>query len=169
MAHTVRRWTLDDLTIIQDVLWKTWLDSYSHFIPEQDLKSYFSEHYDMDSVRSLFYNPMADGFVALDEEKIVGFMRTARDTEENRFYVSSLYVLPQFQAKGLGRALMRRAADEARGFKLDRLWIGVMVQNTQAVEYYKTLGYEIVRTEPFTMGNSTVDHYIGFIKLDSIQ
>jgi hypothetical protein len=26
-----------------------------------------------------------------------------------------------------------------------------------------------VRTEPFTMGASTVDHYIGFIKIDSIH
>ena len=84
MAHIVRRWTLDDLGIIQDVLWKTWLDSYSHFIPEEDLKAYFSEHYDMDSLRSLFHNPMADGFVAEADGNVVGFMRTARDPEENR-------------------------------------------------------------------------------------
>ena len=169
MAQTVRRWTLDDLTVIQDVLWKTWLDSYSHFIPEEDLRSYFSEHYDLDSLRTLFHNPMADGFVALDDTSIVGFMRTARDPEENRYYVSSIYVLPQYQAKGMGKALMERAAKEAKAFRLDRLWVGVMVQNTQAVDWYKSMGYEVVRTEPFTMGKSTVDHYIGFIKIDSIR
>lgn len=169
MAQLVRRWTLDDLTIIQDVLWKTWLDSYSHFIPEEDLRSYFSEHYDLDSLRTLFHNPMADGFVAVDDEKVVGLMRTARDPEENRYYVSSIYVLPHYQAKGLGKALMERAAQEAKAFRLDRVWVGVMVQNTQAVDWYKTMGYEVVRTEPFTMGKSTVDHYIGFIKLESIR
>jgi ribosomal protein S18 acetylase RimI-like enzyme len=77
--------------------------------------------------------------------------------------------MPQYQTKGLGRALMKRAADEAKGFHLDRIWVGVMVENKQAVDWYKTMGYEIVRTEPFTMGASTVDHYIGFIKLDSIR
>ena len=169
MAQSVRRWTLDDLTIIQDVLWKTWLDSYSHFIPEEDLRSYFSEHYDLDSLRTLFHNPMADGFVALDDEKLVGFMRTARDPEENRYYISSIYVLPHYQTKGLGRALMIRAAAEVKAFRLDRVWIGVMVQNHQAVDWYKTMGYEVVRTEPFTMGKSTVDHYIGFIKIESIR
>ncbi len=169
MPPLVRRWTLEDLTIIQDVLWKTWLDSYSHFIPEEHLRSYFSEHYDVDALRALFHNPLADGFVAIDEGKIGGFMRTAHDPEENRYYVSSLYVLPQFQSKGLGRALMRRAAEVAKGFHLDRVWVGVMVENKQAVDWYKTMGYEIVRTEPFTMGASTVDHYIGFIKIDSIH
>ncbi len=169
MAHFVRRWTLDDLTIIQDVLWKTWLDSYSHFIAEEDLRSYFSEHYDLDSLRTLFHNPMADGFVVVDDGKLVGFMRTARDPEENRYYVSSIYVLPHYQAKGLGKALMERAAQEAKAFRLDRVWVGVMVQNTQAVDWYRTMGYEVVRTEPFAMGKSTVDHYIGFIKLESIR
>ena len=169
MALPIRRWTLDDLTIIQDVLWKTWLDSYSHFIPEADLRSYFSEHYDLDSLRTLFHNPMADGFVAIDNNTVIGFMRTARDPEENRYYVSSIYVLPQFQAKGLGRALMVKAAEEAKAFRLDRVWVGVMVQNTQALDWYKSMGYEIVRTEPFTMGQSTVDHYIGFIKVDLIR
>ena len=169
MSHLVRRWTLDDLTYIQDVLWKTWLDSYSHFIPEENLRAYFSEHYDLDSLRTLFHNPMADGFVVMDDGRVVGFMRTAREPEENRYYVSSLYVLPQYQTKGLGKALMKRAADEAKGFHLDRVWIGVMVENKQAVDWYKTMGYEIVRTEPFTMGASTVDHYIGFIKIDSIH
>jgi ribosomal protein S18 acetylase RimI-like enzyme len=169
MAKSVRRWTLDDLTTIQDVLWKTWLKSYSNFIPEEDLRSYFSEHYDLDALRNLFHNPMADGFVAIVDGKIMGFMRTARDPEENRYYVSSLYVMPQSQSKGLGKALMRRAAEEAKGFHLDRIWLGVMVQNTQAVDWYKSMSYEIVRTEPFTMGNSTVDHYIGYIMLKSIH
>ena len=169
MAQPIRRWTLDDLAVIQDVLWKTWLDSYSHFIPEADLKSYFSEHYDLDSLRTLFHNPMADGFVALDDDKVAGFMRTARDPEENRYYISSIYVLPQFQTKGLGRGLMVRAGEEARAFRLDRIWIGVMVQNAQALDWYKSMGYEVVRTEPFTMGQSTVDHHIGFIKIESIR
>ncbi len=169
MGQLVRRWTLDDLTVIQDVLWKTWVHSYSHFIPEEDLTSYFSEHYDLDSLRTLFHNPMADGFVAEDEGVVVGFMRTAREPEENRYYVSSIYVLPPYQTKGLGKALMKRAAEEAKGFRLDRVWIGVMVQNHQAEDWYKTMGYQVVRTEPFTMGKSTVDHHIGFILIDSIR
>jgi diamine N-acetyltransferase len=169
MGYTVRRWTLDDLSLIQDVLWKTWLDSYSPFIPEEDLRAYFAEHYDLDSLRTLFHNPMADGFVAEEDGKVVGFMRTARDPEENRYYVSSLYVLPQYQTKGLGKSLMKRAAQEAKAFHLDRLWIGVMVQNHHTVDWYKSMGYQVVRTEPFQMGKSNVEHHIGFIMNDSIH
>ena len=78
-------------------------------------------------------------------------------------------MIPQYQQKVLGRELMIRAAEEAKGFRLDRVWIGVMVQNQQAYKWYKTMGYEVVRTEPFPMGKSTVDHYIGFVKIESIR
>jgi hypothetical protein len=30
------------------------------------------------------------------------------------------------------------------------------------------MGYKAVRTEPFTMGQSTVDHYIGYVPVDSL-
>jgi hypothetical protein len=168
MAQLVRRWTLNDLTVIQDVLWKTWVESYKPFIPESDLKSYFSEHYDLDALTALFHNPLADGYVAEVDGKVVGFMRTARESEENRYYVSSMYVLPQYQARGLGHELMKRAAKEAKAFKLDRVWIGVMVQNRGTVEWYEKMGYTTVRTEPFIMGKSTVDHYIGYVLVESL-
>jgi hypothetical protein len=168
MTQLVRRWTLNDLTVIQDVLWKTWVDSYKPFIPESDLKSYFTEHCDLNELTSLFHNPMADGYVAEIDGKVVGFMRTAREPEENRYYVSSLYVLPNYQERGLGHELMRRAAEEAKALKLDRVWIGVMVQNRRTVEWYDKMGYKAVRTEPFTMGQSTVDHYIGYVPVDSL-
>lgn len=169
MAQLVRRWSQKDLPVIQDVLWKTWVDSYSSYIPEADLKSYFTEHYDLDALTDLFSNPLADGFVAEVDGSVVGFMRTARETEENRYYVSSLYVLPQYQSRGLGREMMKMAAAEAKRFHLDRVWIGVMVDNKQAVDWYQKMGYQVVRTEPFTMGNSTVDHYIGFVLVESLH
>jgi ribosomal protein S18 acetylase RimI-like enzyme len=169
MAQLVRRWTLKDLPVIQDVLWKTWMESYKPFIPETDLRSYFSEHYDLQALTTLFGNPMANGFVAEVDGTIVGFMRTAREPEENRYYMSSLYILPDYQNRGLGGELMKRAGEEAKSFRLDRVWIGVMVQNRQTVEWYEKRGYKIVRTEPFSMGESTVDHYIGYVLLESLQ
>lgn len=168
MAQLVRRWTLNDLPVIQDVLWKTWLESYKPFIPESDLKSYFSEHYDLESLKTLFHNPLANGYVAEVDGKVVGFMRTAREPEENRYYVSSLYVLPQYQEKGLGHSLMKRAAEEAKALNLDRLWIGVMVENKGTVEWYEKMGYTTMRTEPFKMGGSSVDHHIGYILIEPL-
>ncbi|HAL55302.1 MAG TPA: hypothetical protein DCP63_02195 [Bacteroidetes bacterium] len=168
MAQLIRRWTLNDLSVIQNVLWNTWVKSYSSFIPEEDLKSYFTDHYDLKALTDLFNNPLVNGFVAEVDGEVVGFMRTTRDWEENRYYVSSVYVLPQFQGRRLGLELMKRAAEDAQFYKLDRVWLGVMVQNTQALTWYQRLGFKTARTEPFTMGASIVDHYIGYVPIETI-
>lgn len=168
MAYHIRKWTRDDLPVIQNVLWKTWMDEYSSFVPEADLKSYFSEHYDLEALTDLSQNPLVSGYVAEVDGTVVGFMRTTKDWEENKFFVSSVYILPAFQKKGLGLALMKKAAEEAAAAHLDRLWVGVMVQNSDARAWYERMGYVVMRTEPFTMGNSSVEHNIGYIPVESI-
>jgi len=43
-----------------------------------------------------------------------------------------------------------------------------MVKNEPAVSWYKKMGYEVVENAPFTMGKTTVDHYIGFVPFGRI-
>jgi ribosomal protein S18 acetylase RimI-like enzyme len=50
-----------------------------------------------------------------------------------------------------------------------KVWLGVMKQNTKAVEWYKKLGFEFVEEEPFTMGATKVLHLIGFINIEVIK
>jgi ribosomal protein S18 acetylase RimI-like enzyme len=76
-----------------------------------------------------------------------------------------LYILPAKQGQGLGHRLMACAEARACEFGADRIWLGVMVKNTQAVEWYKKLGYTVTETSPFVMGATTVDHFIGYLPL----
>jgi hypothetical protein len=79
--------------------------------------------------------------------------------------VSSLYLLPDFQGKEIGRRLLEAAEGYAAGKGLDDIWIGVMVKNKQALFFYRKVGFLFVREEPFTMGETTVSHLIGYKKL----
>jgi ribosomal protein S18 acetylase RimI-like enzyme len=49
---------------------------------------------------------------------------------------------------------------------LHEIWLGVMVQNVDALAWYRKLGFIFEREEPFTMGKTTVPHLIGFKKID---
>ncbi len=169
MSHTIRPWTLEDLPAVQNVLWKTWVDSYSSFIPEEDLKTYFKEHYDIAALTELFHYSPVVGFVAEVDGQLAGFMRTTHEWEENRFYVSSLYILPKFQGLGLGHKLMQQAAEEATKHHLDKIWLGVMTQNKSAFKWYQNMGYQVMKIEPFKMGRTAVDHYIGYLPVSSVK
>jgi ribosomal protein S18 acetylase RimI-like enzyme len=91
-----------------------------------------------------------------------GYAKSNLSVSENKLYVQSMYVLPEFQGRGIGHLLLRSAERRAREFDLDRIWLGVMVQNTNALEWYKKNGFEFVEESPFMIGDTTVQHLIGY-------
>lgn len=75
---------------------------------------------------------------------------TAEDREIKR-----VYLLHRFQGQGVGRALMRQAADAARAKGVRRLLLGVYSRNEAAIAFYTALGYVTVGERAFTVGSNT--------------
>ena len=169
MQIVYRQWKNQDLPAIHNLLLETWLDSYSSFIPERDLMSYHHATYNLEALNALFQEPGVNGFVAEAERSLVGYIRTKVAKDENRFYVPSLYVLPHHQGKGIGSSLMAMAVDEAVVHGYDRIWIGIMEKNKEGLDWYRKFGYQIVEEAPFTMGKTTVNHYIGYVLVKSFS
>ena len=161
----IRAWQKEDVASILRITWQSWMATYSSFIPESDLRSYFDIHYTEASLFGMFDDPFAYGFIAEKDHQIAGYVRLFFNRDEDRLYVPSLYFLPGFQGQGMGRRLLEAAEGYAGEKGLDRLWIGVMVKNRQALAFYRKMGFQFVREEPFTMGETTVSHLIGYKKL----
>ncbi len=164
MAIVVRSWQKSDLDSIRRITWESWISTYVSFIPEGDLKSYFNIHYTEESFLSMFGDPSVRGFIAEMDGQAAGYTRLFFNRDENRLYVSSLYLLPSFEGQGMGSRLLEAAEGWATEKGLDEFWIGVMVKNRQALDFYKKVGFQFVREEPFTMGKTTVSHLIGYKK-----
>jgi len=165
MGIVIRPWQKGDLASIRRITWQSWISTYSIFIPESDLTSYFDIHYTEAAFLSMFDDLFIQGFIAEVDGQITGYVRLFLNREENRLYVPSLYLLPDFQSQGIGRQLLEAAEGYAVEKCIDELWIGVMVKNRQALVFYRKVGFQFVREEPFTMGKTTVSHLIGYKKL----
>jgi ribosomal protein S18 acetylase RimI-like enzyme len=161
----IRPWQKGDLTSIRRITWQSWISTYASFIPESDLKSYFDIHYTEGTFLSMFDDPFTRVFIAEMDGQIAGYTRIFFNRDENRLYIPSLYFLPDFQGQGMGRCLLEAAEEYAAEKGLDELWIGVMVENKQALVFYRKVGFQFVREEPFAMGKTTVSHLIGYKKL----
>jgi ribosomal protein S18 acetylase RimI-like enzyme len=165
MGILIRPWQKSDLQSIRRITWTSWISTYSSFISESDLRSYFEAHYTEASLLSLFDDPFAQGFIAEMDDRIVGYARLFFNPDENHLSIPSLYLLPESQYQGIGTRLLEAAERSAGEKGLDELWIGVMVKNKQALVFYRKIGFLFVREEPFTMGKTTVNHLIGHKKL----
>ena len=129
---------------------------------------YFNENYTLKKLTEQYNDAKVSGFIAEYDDVIAGYEKTYYNEKENRLYVQQLYILPVYQNLGLGRKLMKSAAERAKSMGLEKIWLGVMVKNESAIAWYKKMGYEIVEDMPFTMGKTTVDHFIGFIPIEKI-
>ncbi|MGA2515837.1 MAG: GNAT family N-acetyltransferase [Thermodesulfobacteriota bacterium] len=165
MEVAIRPWQKDDVASIRRIIWQSWVATYSSFIPESDLRSYFDIHYTEASLLDMFDDPFTYGFIAEKDHQAAGYMRLLFNRDEGRLYVPSLYFLPDYQGQGMGRRLLGAAEGLAGEKGLDRFWIGVMVENRQALAFYRKTGFQFVREEPFSMGKTTVTHVIGYKKL----
>jgi len=127
-----------------------------------DLRGYFEEHYSVKALGELMASSGFHGLLALLDGEAAGYGKVKFNDQERRCYVSSLYILPAYQGKGVGSKLLTKAEGYARGFGVDEIWLGVMEQNTTALAWYRKIGFQFVKEAPFTMGKTTVNHLIGY-------
>ncbi len=158
----VRAWRRSDLPAIQQVAWDTWADAYGAFVPEEDRQDFHDSYYALKKLNNLFDSKIVEGCVALSKDKIVGYSKTYWNEQDNQFFITSLYVLPAYQKLQLGKKMMEFGIEVARGMKLDRVWLGVMVENKPAIEWYLRQGFIFDESKPFVIGKTTIEHLYGY-------
>lgn len=158
----LRPWTPADCAVVRAIAWESWKATYGSFIPEADLREFHETHFADREILHKILEPSIHGFIAAWDGADVAYMIVSLPAEEHRCYISSIHVRSAYQGKGIGRALMAEARQCARASGLDRIWLGVMVENTPARAWYERNGFLFTERAPFTMGNTTVDHVIGY-------
>jgi GNAT superfamily N-acetyltransferase len=76
------------------------------------------------------------GWVADDDGRVVGF--SIADKTDNSIW--AMFVLPDFESRGLGRALMARAVEWLLECGADRIWL-TTGPDTRAAGFYLHLGW----------------------------
>ena len=152
----IRRWVLGDIPAIRRITLAAWRDAYGSFIPEEDLQDYFGSHFSRVVLETGMVSPDVHGYVAEDSGSAVGWMRLRWDPTVRRCSMTSLYVLPRHQGRGMGARLLEMAERCAQGHGVDELWVGVMGQNAAALAWYRRRGFVVSDDGPFTMGKTTV-------------
>lgn len=91
-------------------------------------------NFDVAGVRALMASRAV--FVALDEARVVATASLADDV------VRSVFVLPEMQGRGLGKALMNHVEGVARTAGVQQLRVPASLT---AVPFYVALGYAVIR------------------------
>jgi GNAT superfamily N-acetyltransferase len=86
----------------------------------------------------------------------VGFHSCAFDSDTQTLKLNKLYVLPDAQGMGFGKALLSRVRELAGILGARKIWLQVNKQNATAIRAYERAGYSVERSAVFDIGGGFV-------------
>ncbi len=153
----------EDARGMQEVFYKTWLNTYPNVengISVDDIEDRYKNAFTDETINKraerILHPPEGETvFVAKEDEKVVGLCFVEKYPEKNQ--IQAIYVLPEYQGKGIGKKLWSEAKKVFDAGK--DVIIEVATYNTQAIEFYKKLGFVDTgkrwRDEKFKMKSGT--------------
>lgn len=142
-------------TFAHEVFWQSFIDQNS---PEA-MAAYCDQAFCNEQLAQEFSTPYSLFFYIEEQGEIAGYMKlnlNDAQTEsllDNALEVEHLYVAPQYQGTGLGKALLQYALNHAQENGLSWLWLGVWEHNASSIAFYQRQGLTFFGEHPFHFGN----------------
>lgn len=149
-----------DAPILAAISIEVWLGTYIR----RGVNAFFADHalneFTSAKLASVLEDPDEHVIVSENEEGLDGFIRISSGNAApapncSSMEISTLYVQPRHQGRGLGRALLEQGLDYARAAGAPSVWLTVNSENDPAIAFYLKQGFEKVGTTHFVIRDQT--------------
>ncbi|MCX6713845.1 MAG: GNAT family N-acetyltransferase [Candidatus Vogelbacteria bacterium] len=142
---TIQKPKPEDVKEIQDVFYQTWLVTYPNEkagVTKEDIDERFKNRFSNEAIAKRTDEILDDSgqqlfLVAKDGNKIIGVCFLAK--KEDRNQLQAIYVLPEYQSKGIGQMFWVKIKEFFSENK--DIVVQVADYNDQAIAFYKKLGF----------------------------
>lgn len=152
MLH-IRTVAEEELPLIHELGKQCFYPTYLPFISREQVDYMFHMMYDL-SALTVQLNRKGHVFLLAVEDRLpLGFVSYEADYDgRGNCKVHKLYVLPDNQTGGVGRALLGEVAEQARNLGQESIMLNVNRYN-KAVDFYRHLGFTVVAEDDIDIGN----------------
>lgn len=154
-----RKCEIEDLELLKKISISTFLNTYAHLNTEENVKKHVGHAFnDQQLTRELSHPDVLFYFFYLGDE-LCGYLKLcSKDTQSEKMSdeyleIERIYVLNEFQKKGIGRKMVEHARSVALNLGKSKLWLGVWKKNPEAVVFYEKMGFKIFGEHTFTVGS----------------
>ncbi len=134
----VRTATKRDLPAIKDLLVATWHATYDAIYGVGRVSEITADWHSLQALEKQLAAPRSEFLVADDGKHIAG-MAYARQISDQEVKLNQLYLLPKFQARGIGKMLLEEI--EESFFDMPKFSLEVEEKNAGAVAFYLKHGF----------------------------
>jgi len=154
---------IEEINDASAVLALCWKAAYKGLVNDEYLSSLESTHW-VEFLEKSINDNTATCIVAKKDNKIVGitvFGKSITEKYPNDGEIISLYVTPESIGQGIGHVLFEKAEHFITKQGYNNCITCTFVENSKAIRFYKSHGYEIVsESEIVTMGKQDLPYVI---------
>ncbi|ABX43490.1 GNAT family N-acetyltransferase [Lachnoclostridium phytofermentans] len=132
-----------DLAIVKKQVWNT---TYRGIYSDESLDNFDVER-NVNTFKKIIDNPNIKLFVTLDREKVIGFMDIGTPFKPYMDYkqeLGLLYILKEYQRRGIGRLLMNVARDTVKANGYNEFIVSCNTENVNGQKFYEAMGGVII-------------------------
>lgn len=154
----IRYGNINDATMLSELGAKTFYDTFASDNTPENIDAYIRKSFSTE----IQINELADGniifLIAELENGPIGYAKLKLDSKDESvagtkvIEIERIYSLQEYIGKGIGKALMQAAIDEAKQRGCNSIWLGVWEKNPRAINFYKKWGFREVGSHIFTVG-----------------
>ena len=134
------------LALLKRIVWET---TYRGIYPDEKI-----DKYDVDLNENKFKNMIKEQsqrlFVILSHSKIIGYIscgKIMRAFDKHTHDIGLLYLLKEYQGKGIGRQMFEFAKKELKNQGLTEFIVSCNKYNIPAQQFYKKMGGQIIKID----------------------
>lgn len=157
--YSIRKINSNDLTLLQAISRKTFIETFAEHNTEDDLKAYLDQQLSIEQLNEEINHVHSAFFLAEENNKVIGYLKLNWNNAQTEmidlaaFEIERIYVLKEYFGKGLGQFLMDAAMDIAKKMLPTNIWLGVWEKNARAIRFYEKNGFTIFSSHLFKLGN----------------
>ena len=156
----LRKATLEDIPLIQEIAEEAWRPTYSHILSEEQTQYMIPMMYALEVLQN-----QIEIFSILEVDGVaIGYCAFEKQTNtEGKLH--KLYLRPSLKQKGAGTFIIEQISNQARSMGLTSIYLNVNKHNS-AVEFYLKKGFIKDHEIILDIGNGYVmDDYVMRLKL----
>ncbi len=148
---TIRKAGLADIPVIKTIAYQTWPVAYGEILTQAQLDYMLEKSYSETALQFQIITERHQFFLAVKDNITLGFASVSEEAP-GEFKLNKLYVLPDTQKTGAGKALLKAVIEHARsqGGKTLRLQVN---RNNPARNFYEKQGFSIIEEADIDIGN----------------
>lgn len=169
----IRELKPDDLTMIARVNVDTFRETHGAFVPDSFVRDLSYEGAEQRFKRMLRKaEDLSTIFVAEDSGDVIGYAMCGLAREKVLHYqgeLYSIYILPQYHGKGIGRRLLNSVSKHLRMQGANSMFVVVFSENISGRKFYEVLGGQCVEERTIELRGADVRETIyGWNSLETL-